>query len=338
MFDFVSTRLALGYLLLCAVGCVGVLQIEAARQRLAGLTLWGGRGPRWWGYLVGLTLVVGSFAGFYAWSPSSFVPGLAGAELAVLFVAGFILALVFTLAVASLGAPPPGRASIRTGRGGTVIAAQVSGRVHVPESSGPHAALCVVPEMGSTAEEVGEVCAHLRALGFLVLSIDWTAVGVPPRYPDVLALVPAGVDYLLRQPQVDGRRIGVVGFGLGGDLVLRAAGTDHQMAVAVAIAPYLSPGFCHPGLDVLRQESWWQAVRRMRRRKSHSGLVEQLNAMALLALIPPRPVLLLNAYGVPLSELPAEVETRTLYGSRMSLRWQRGVAQTIGRWCQEHLP
>jgi len=337
MLDFVSARLALGYLLLCAVSCVGVLQIQAARQPLAGLSLWGGRGLCWWGYPVGLALVLGSFLTFYAYTPGIFLPGLAGTELVVLFAGGFILALVLTVAAASLTAPRPGRAAMRASKGEAVITRQLQGWVHVPQSPGPVPALCLVPEIGSSAEELRVVAAHFRALGFVTLSIDWTTVGDPPRYPDVLALVPAGVHYLLRRPQVDERRIGVIGLGLGGDLALRAAATDDQVAAAVAITPCLTPGSCDPGLDLLRQQSLWQAVQWIRRRTGHTALVEQLNALAFLALVPPRPVLLVNPIGSPLFELPSEVETRTLYGSRMGLRWQRGVSQMIGRWCEENL-
>ena len=337
MLNFVSARLALSYLLLCALSCVGVLQVQAARQRLAGLSLWGGRGLRSWGYPAGLALILGSFLAFYAYTPAVFAPGLAGAELLVLFAVGFVLALVVTLSVASLTAPRPGRVAMPASKSEAVIGRQLQGWVHVPESPGPRPALCLVPELGSSAEELAEVSAHLRALGFLTLSIDWTAVGDPPRYPDVLALVPAGVDYLLRRHQVDERRIGVVGFGLGGDLALRAAGTDGQIAAVVAVTPCLTPGSCNPGLDLLRQQSLWQAVQWIREAKGYIGLVEQLDAVAFLALVPPRPVLLVNPLGSPRSELRPEVEIRTLYGFRKGLRWQQGVAQIIGRWCEENL-
>ena len=321
-----------------------MLQIQAARQRLVGLSLWWGWGARWWGYATGLLLIIGPFAGFYAFTPGIFVPGLAGSELAVLFAAGFILALVVTLAAASLAAPRPDRAAMEVGEGEAVVTPQLRSRVYVPQGSGPLPALCMVPEMESSAGNLRMVAAQLRALGFVMLSIDWMtagdrayAQGRLPRYPDVLALVPAGVDYLLQRPEVDKGRIGVIGFGLGGDLALRAAGADEQIAAAVAVSPCLTPEPCYPSLDLLRQRSFWQAVRWRRRRRAQSVLVGQLNGLAFLPRIPPRPLLILHPPGSPLSAPLIGVETHSLLDTQAGPSWGQEVAQVIGHWCEEHL-
>jgi len=345
MLNFVSARLALSYLLLCALSCIGVLQIQAARQRLVGLSLWGGRGARWWGYAAGLLFIIGSFAGFYAFTPGIFVPGLAGSELAVLFAAGSILALVVTLTGASLAAPRPDRAAMEADEGEVVATPQLRGWIHIPQGSGPLPALCLVPEMGSSAGDLGMVGARLRTLGFVALSIDWMKAGDPwaqaqgtlPRYPDALALVPAGVNYLLHLPEVDEGRIGVIGFGLGGDLVLRAAAADEQIAAALAVSPCLTPEPCDPGLDLLRNRSFWQAVRWRRRRKAQSALVEQLNGLAFLPRIPPRPLLMLHPPGSPLPVPLTGVEIRPLPDPQMGLPRDQEVAQVIGCWCEENL-
>lgn len=331
MLKFVSPRLALSYLLLCTLSCMGVLQIQAARQRLVGLSLWGGRGKSWWGYAAGLLLIIGSFAGFYAFTPGLFVPGLAGSELAALFAAGFILALVVTLAGASLAAPHPEGAAMEADKGEVVITPQLRGWVHVPQGSGSFPALCLVPEMGSSAGDLGMVAAQLRDMGFVTLSIDWTVGGESPRYPDVLALVPAGVEYLLHRPEVDKARMGVIGFGLGGDLALRAAGTDEQIAAAVAISPCLTAEPCDSGLDLLRHGSFWQAVQWRRQWKAQSVLVEQLNAPAFLSRIPPRSLLILHPPESPPPAPQTGVEIRPLPATSQE------VAQVIGRWCEEHL-
>ncbi|MEA3346288.1 MAG: hypothetical protein U9Q78_08655 [Chloroflexota bacterium] len=338
MLNFVSPRLALSYLLLCTFSCIGVLQLQAARQRLDGLSLWGGQGARWWGYIVGLSLIFGSFAAFYTLAPNLFVPGLAGSELVILFTAGFALALVITLAAASLAAPRPTEAAMEANEGKAVAAPQLGGWVYAPQGSGPFPALCLVPEIGSPAADLGIVAAQLRDMGFVTLSIDWTAEGDFPRYPDVLALVPSGVRYLLQRPEVDRRRIGVVGFGLGGDLTLRAVGADEQIAVAVAVDPYLSSEPCDPGLDLLRQRSLWQAVRWKRKHKAQSSMAKQLNGLAFLSQILPRPLLILHSPQHSLSGLPNEVETRSLPDDhREGLPWRQNVARVIGRWCEEHL-
>jgi len=337
MFDFVSTRLAVGYLLLCAASCVGVLQIQAARQPLVGLSLWAGRGCRWWGHPAGLVLIAGSFLTFYACTPGITVPGLAGAELALLFLAGFILALAFTLTTASVVAPGPGRGSIRASQGEAVVAGQLQGRIRLPREQGRRSALCLVPDIGSSPEELAEVSAHLSSLGFLVLSIDWGGMGDPLRYPDVLGLVRAGVDYLLHRPEVHGGHIGVVGFGLGGDLALRAGGADEQIAAVVAVTPCLTSACCNPGLDLLRHQCLWDSVQWIRRHRRHSALVEQLDVGAFLALVPGCPVLLISPFGSSPSEFPSGVDIRNLCGFRTDPRWQREVAHTIGQWCEENL-
>jgi len=340
MLHFVSAHLALGYLLLCMLGCIGVLQIQAARQRLVGLSLWGSRGARWRGYIVGCLLIMGSFASFYAFAPGIFVPGLAGSELVILFAFGVILALLVTLGFASLAAPRPEGAAMEADGAEEVVGPQLQGWLHLPQGSGPYPARCLVPEVGSLSEDLSTVASELRDQGFATLAIDCTtedARGQVPRYPDVLAVVPAGVSYLLQQPEVDDGRIGVVGFGLGGDLALRAAGTDERIAAVVAVSPFLDLKPRDLGLDLLRYGSLWQAVRWRRRRKAQGTLVEQLDVLAFLPRIAPRPLLILHPSGSPLPVSLAGLETRLLPATQRGLSWGEQTAQVIGRWCEEHL-
>ncbi len=340
MLHFVSPRLALSYLLLCMLGCIGVLQIQAARQQLVGLSLWGGRGPRWWGYAAGFLIIAGSFAGFYAFAPGIFVPGLAGSELVVLFAVGAILALVVDLIVASLTAPGPGGTMMEAGEGEEVSSPQVSGWLHVPQGSGPHPALCLVPELESPAGSLRTAAAELVNMGFVALAIDWMTENVQeqmPRYPDVLALVPAGVDYLLQRSEVDRNRIGVVGFGLGGDLVLRATGTDERIAAVVAVSFFLGLKPRDLGLALLRHGSLRQAVEWRRQRRAQGTLAEELDAQAFLPRISPRPLLILHASGSPPPVSLNEVEIRSLPPAQAGVFLSSGTAQVIGQWCEEHL-
>lgn len=340
MLHFVSARLALSYLLLCMLGCIGVLQIQAIRQRLVGLSLWGDRGARWWGYAAGFLIIAGSFAGFYAFAPGIFVPGLAGSELVVLFAAGFILALVVNLIVASLTAPGPGRAMMEAGEGEEVSGPQLRGWLHVPQESGPRPALCLIPEVGSPVGNLRTVAAELVNMGFVALAIDWVVENVQgqmPCYPDVLALVPAGVDYLFHRPEVDRNRIGVIGFGLGGDLALRAAGTDERIAAVVAISLFLALKPRDLGLDLLRYGSLWQAVQWRRQHRTESTLVEELNAQAFLPRIPPRPLLILHPTGSPLPVSLNGVELRSLPPAQTGLYPDGEMVRVIGQWCEEHL-
>jgi len=322
------------------LGCIGVLQIQAARQRLVGLSLWGGRGARWWGYAAGSLIIAGSFAGFYAFAPGIFVPGLAGSELVVLFAIGAILALAVNLIVASLTAPSPAEIMMEVDAGEEVSGPQLSGWLHVPQGPGPHPALCLIPEVGNPAEDLGTVAAELIDMGFVALAVDWMAENVQgemPRYPDLLALVPAGVDYLLPRPEVDRNRIGVIGFGLGGDIALRATGTDERIAAVVAASLFLGHKPRDLGLDLLRYGSLPQAVQWRQQRRVQGVLVEELDAQAFLSRILPRPLLILHASGSPPPVSLKGVETSSLPVTQTGPFSGGEIAQVIGQWCEAHL-
>jgi hypothetical protein len=340
MLHFVSTRLAISYLLLCTLGCIGVLQIQATRLRLAGLSLWSGRGARWWGYVAGFLIVVGSFAGFYAFAPGIFVPGLAGSELVVLFTAAFILALVVNLTVASLTVWHSEGTMVDADGGEEVSSPQLRGWLHVPQGSGPHPALCLIPEVGSPARDLRAVAAQFLGMGFVTLAIDWiagNAQGWLPHYPDILAMVPAGVDYLFHRSEVDRSRIGVTGFGLGGDLALRVAGTDERIAAVVAVRPFLDLGPHDLGLDLLRYGSLRQAVQWRQQLRAQSALVGELDVLAFLPRISPRPFLILHLSGSPLPVSLSGMEARSLPAAQADASLGGRTAQVIGQWCEEHL-
>lgn len=337
MLKFVSPRLALSYLLLCTLSCIGVLQIQAAHQRLRGLSLWSGRGKSWWGYTVGSLLIVGSFSSFYAFTPGLLVPGLAGSELVILFAAGCILALTITLTASSLAAPRPSEAMREAEEGEAVVTPQLQGQLYVPQGSGPFPALCLIPEIGSPAGNLSMLASHLQTLGFVVLSIDWMAASGPSHYPDMLALVPTGVNYLLRRREVNRERIGVIGFGLGGDLALRAAGPDGKIAAAVAASPCLALEPCETDLELLRQGSLWQAVQWRRRQRARGLLARQFDGLASLPQIPPRPLLILYPPQHSPPDLPNGVEAHPLPDAQTDPSRNQEVTQMIGHWCEEHL-
>ena len=340
MLHFVSARLALSYLLLCVLACMGVLQIQAIRHRLAGVSLWGGRGSREWGYVTGFLLIAGPFIGFYAFTPGLFVPGLAGSELVVLFATGAALALVISLTAASFVVPHPSGAVMAVGASEEVSGPQLRGWIHVPQDSKVHPAVCLVSDMGGGGRDVALVAVELGRLGIVTLTLDWVTADdreQAPRYPDVLALVPTGVEYLSRRPEVDTSRIGVIGFGLGGDLALRAAGADEQIAAVVAAYPFLTSNPLDGDLDLLRRGSLWQAVQWRRRWEAQSALVEQLDALTYMPRIPPRPHLILQPSGSPLTESSSGVEVHPLPDPQTNSSWEQEVARVIGSWCEEHL-
>jgi hypothetical protein len=340
MLHFVSTRLAISYLLLCTLGCLGVLQVQAARQRLVGLSLCGGRCAPWWGYVGGFLILLGSFSGFFAFAPGIFVPGLAGSELMVLFAAGCVLAIMTSLVSASLTVPRTDSGSMGAIGGEQVSGPQLRGWLYVPRGATAHPALCLIPEVGNPAGSLARLTALLMDLGFVTLTIDWSPGGGKdhlPRYPDVLALVPAAVDYLCHRPGIDSSRIGIIGFDIGGDLALRAGGTDERLAAILAVSPRLQTGTRNPSLDLLRDGSLWQSVQRQHQHRAQAELLEAMDVSSFLPRITPRPLLILHQPWFPAPLSLGGLETRSLPDTHHGLHPSEETVQMIGQWCAENL-
>ncbi|MGE5141231.1 MAG: hypothetical protein ACM3JD_17320, partial [Rudaea sp.] len=95
---FGEGTLAIGYLLFCALASLGILQIVASRTRLVGLSI---VPPPFTGWL-GAVIVALAYGGFFYLQPDLFIPGLAGGELFILCLAGFVIALCLTLGLGIL--------------------------------------------------------------------------------------------------------------------------------------------------------------------------------------------------------------------------------------------
>ncbi len=87
---------AIHYFIFCLVAILGTLQAVAARYRNCDL-LWFDGGI---GYLLGLLGVAGGFAWFFLTDDEIFTPGLAGAELFVVFAGAFLVAVIVARMVA----------------------------------------------------------------------------------------------------------------------------------------------------------------------------------------------------------------------------------------------
>ncbi len=87
---------AVHYLILCFVAILGTLQMVATRFHRRDLMWFEGRG----GYVFGACAVAAGFIWFFLVDDEIFTPGLAGAELFVLFVVPFVAAVPVTRAIA----------------------------------------------------------------------------------------------------------------------------------------------------------------------------------------------------------------------------------------------
>jgi pimeloyl-ACP methyl ester carboxylesterase len=355
MLNFVTRELATHYFLLTFLSILGILQLVAARHRLIGLSLWESRNPAL-GYLLGAALTAGAFAWFFATTPEVFVPGLAGSELAILFGAAGICALAFTLIVSSAlhRFQHRERSELRGGgrlRHEAVSLQQLRGMLYLPEDAAslkdkPMAAICVLPAPSEETLSPYPIVANLVKEGFIILAIDWGPER-EIRYPAVLGLLPSAVAYLTRRDDVNAERIGVLGIDLGGDLAIRSAGTDQQIAAVLALAPFLSQLNTKPGLSILREMSYLETIRWSSFRK-RGNLVAELAVLDSISALSSRPLLLV--YGdrdgiVPverayttLGEEMAQGRLRSLPGEgHLSLPHSPAISTWVAHWFKENL-
>jgi pimeloyl-ACP methyl ester carboxylesterase len=358
MLNFISRELAAHYFFLAFLSTLGVLQLVAARHKLIGLSLWGSRSPAS-GYLLGAVLTAGGFVWFFAATLGIFIPGLAGSELAVLFGAAGICALAFTLIASSAlhGFQHRERADLKAGgwrygfRHEAVSWQQLRGTLYLPEDAAPlegepRAAICVLP--GSS--EGTPLVAGLVEEGFIVLAMDW-GPEEEIRYPAMLGLLPGAVAYLMRRDEVNPERIGVLGIGLGGDLAIRSAGTDQQIAAVLALAPFLVQANTRPGLSILKETSYLEAIRWARPLRSHrkrGKLVAELAPLDYIGKLGSRPLLLV--YGDQDGIIPTE-GVRAILGEEMeqgklkslpgeghlSLPHSTATSSLVAQWFRENL-
>ncbi|MFQ6057836.1 MAG: alpha/beta hydrolase family protein [Anaerolineae bacterium] len=392
MLNFGTGALAPSYFLFAFLAVLGTLQLVAARHKLIGLSLIGGRRGAIWGYLLGAALLGGAFGWFFTtrWE-DIFRPGLAGSELFVLFALASVGAVGFTLLLASLLYRPSvelkpchahaagastARATAfeRRALGTTASACEVAsarspiakagvrlvpaasaceevsfgqgqGMLYLPQDQrGPGPAICAVfsPESGPYA--LGLLAGALAREGFVVLAIG---LGGQPRYPEVLALLPAAQALLARREEVDEDRLGVLGFDLGADLALRAASSDERVKAVVALAPLLQEASLRPGLSLLREMPYGQAIRWARHR-ARGEVLRELNPLGYTSKLAGRPLLVI--YGqddglVPperarraLAESGASAEVRVVPGERhLTLAHSPEVAHMVARWFKERI-
>jgi len=338
---------------LAFITIVGALQFVAARHGLIGLTLIGSARKPIWSYLLASALIVGAFAWFFFATPEVFIPGLAGPELTFLFGTAGICALAFTLLASSIlhGVQRRERSPLKADdrfRHEAVSWQQLRGTLYLPEDTGePRAAICALPSPSEGTLSPHPILANLTKEGFIVLAVDW-GPEKEIRYPEVLGLLPGAVAYLTRRDEVNPERIGVLGIDLGGDLVIRAAETDQQIAAALALAPFLIQDNTRPGLSILKEMPYLEAIRWSSFR-TRGELVAELATLDSIGKLSSRPLLLI--YGDQDGMIPAERAFVTLGEERarrslkslpgeghLSLPRSPATSALVARWFKENLP
>ncbi len=149
--------------------------------------------------------------------------------------------------------PGPGRLPGGPGarRGGWDMRTESLGRSYLalPDGSGPFPGVVVVHEASGLNDNIREICGRFAAEGYAALGVDLfegrnRAVCMARMFGGGMAgnldyygvpALKAALGQLAGRPEVDGARIGAIGFCLGGSIVLTWACTDNRLA---AIAPF----------------------------------------------------------------------------------------------------
>lgn len=133
---------------------------------------------------------------------------------------------------------------------------RLAGTLTIPPARGPHPALLLIS--GSGAQDRDETVAGHRPFlvladfltrrGFAVLRVDDRGAGASTGnvlvagLDDLAGDVAAGLAYLRAQPEVDARRIGLVGHSEGGYVATVVAARDTGVAFVVLLAAPAAPG------------------------------------------------------------------------------------------------
>ena len=190
---------------------------------------------------------------------------------------------------------------------------------------------------------------------FSAIARAWETGGAHPLYYDTVWDVQRLVDYLQTRPDVDARRIGLFGISKGGIETYLAAAVDRRIAVAVPCLGVQSfdwalkngawPGrikTIQPAFDAVVQKSGGTnsgiAFVQEFYDRVVPGISAQFDGPAMVPLIAPRPLLVINSDSDPNTPLPGVMEcaaaTRAAYQKkkaedRFVLRIQEKTAHQL---------
>jgi hypothetical protein len=327
---------------------LGFWQILAAYQGLRALSLLPEGAKALWSHLLGAALILLPCVWFFgSRAEEVFSPGPASSEFLFFLSMGLFCALGTSILSATVAdrvfLRSEGRGENPNQRREAVSTSQWKGTLYLPASDGqPWRAVCIVPGPTERLESVGNLAVGLARKGVAALVIDMTKRDLW-RYPDVLVTVPQAIGHLERRGDLDPRRLGLLGVGLGADLVIRAAASDRQVGSVVALSPLLTAFSVQPGVDLLREMSYIEALRW---RRVHQGgqLVSELAALEHLPGLDARPLLVISggsdrlAPSVEQETLPPGAQLRIVKGvGRRGLAQNSVILSSSVGWFLNHL-
>jgi len=321
---------ALAYAALAFVAALGGLGIVAMHRGLDGLAWPIGVRHRRLGYLVaGLLMAVALAAGLLI---NPLAPPL---SVIVILVAMDVA--VWVVIVGAAIRLRRGRRRYPTSlRGGKLVeVGPLQARFYQPGGEGVVPGVCLLSDPTAPDDDLNALVQALVERGIAVLVLDWLSLDSADRLM-LQGVVAVGVSHLARWPEINAARVGLLGVGLGGDLALRSAAMDPGVAAVLAIEPVLSVQRPWQGLDALSTLSWFEARRRAHRWR-HSPLVKELDALAAIPSVVPRPAAVVVGC---LGESEAVEGLEILrHGDGCSLvpAARSGAVQRAIAWFEEHL-
>ena len=327
---------------------LGFWQILATFQGLRAFSLLPRSTRARWGYLLGSVLMALATTWFFGTRTSDiFSPGPASSEFLFFLFMGLLCALVTTIMASAVVVR-----LVEAGRGGgdnryprtePVSTRRWQGAVYLPTSNGRRwPVVCVIPDPADGIGSLHTLASELATNGIAALVIDASRRDLW-RYPDVLAMIPQAIGLMERREDLDSDRLGLLGVGLGADLAIRAAASDKQVGSSVVLSPLLAASSVQPGLDLLREMSYLEAVRW---RRLHDGgeLVAQLAAREYLSELDSRPLLVVYGEGDRLAArvegeaLPTKAKIGIVSGAgRVGLAGEREVIASAVSWFLKNL-
>jgi hypothetical protein len=317
------------------VAALGVFQVIALRNSLEGLSWMVGAQRKRLGYLLAGLLMAIAFAGGILLLPQGLSPPALLSVAAVLVGSGLawlasILGAEMRLSWDQRRRQPPQRL------GKLVEVGPLEATLYQPVTGkGPFPAVCLLPDPTAPGDDLTPLIQALAKSEIAVLVLDWQALDNLDRLT-LQGMVAVGFSHLQRWPEANAERAGLLGVGLGGDLALRSAAMDSDVAAVLAIEPVLSnrrPGL---GLESLRGLSWFGAQRRARRWRQ-SALVGELDAPTAIPSIVPRLVaIVVGCAGEPNVVDNLEI-LRTAEGCSLVPAAHTEAVRYATEWLTEHL-
>lgn len=268
MHFYLNFPLVAGYVSMAIVTCLGMLQLAAVRGGYVGLSLFTTERKR--GVRIGAGLTVGALLAYVTFAPEIRTPGPAGTEVAAMFSLCALVALIITLIGADRRMRRQQAVNRPASSGEPITLGNLTATLCPSGTSLPNPAPVVVllPDPAGFVVAPAALVEALRQAGIAVLALDAQAVtesNDPLSRRTLLGHLSIAAAQLSRpgEARVDEERIGLLGLGLGGDAVLRAAVADPQIRAALAVSPVGDAPLqqTDSGLHWLRELSYQQIWR-----------------------------------------------------------------------------